>query len=246
MLSEFQRSLIKKEDAGKKMQYYSIVLLFIASVVAFGAIRVAEIASLCTTNPLVYGVMSIILVASLISFVLKPSKTGLGLVRKMALIGLVVHQIKKGIDGDMKKNMSYKSLQGSVSIVTGGNSGIGFAVVEQLLSRNSTVVMTCRSEIKCRIAASKLKKLCTTFKALLNYLQSLSFKPMYTPDITQHNTSYPEHQRGFRRQREHRHPIRRLRASAASHDSGSGRFKLHSELRGLLLVEVYESRYPCQ
>jgi short-subunit dehydrogenase involved in D-alanine esterification of teichoic acids len=160
-LSEFQRSLLPQQGktSAQKVQYYSVVVIFVGCILGFVSMRFAELASLCTTNPMLHGVMSLIVLFSIGSFFVKPSNSVLGMIRKMALLALVVHQIKKGMDGDLRKGLERRNLQGSVAIVTGGNSGIGFAVVEQLLSHNSTVVMTCRSEIKCRIAASKLKKL---------------------------------------------------------------------------------------
>jgi|GEM_PF-836145 len=48
------------------------------------------------------------------------------------------------------------SLRGKTYIVTGANSGTGYAVVQALLSENATVIMACRNINKCLEAASTL------------------------------------------------------------------------------------------
>jgi len=49
-------------------------------------------------------------------------------------------------------------LSGKVYIVTGGNSGIGFTVCEELLKRNATVLMLCRNKEKGEQAIQSLKE----------------------------------------------------------------------------------------
>ena len=62
--------------------------------------------------------------------------------------------MKEKLDHDIKLNLKYKDLQGHVSIITGGNSGIGLEVAKQLVGLGSTVIIACRSQVKCRNAAT--------------------------------------------------------------------------------------------
>ncbi len=48
-------------------------------------------------------------------------------------------------------------LSGKVYIVTGGNAGIGYQAILQLVSQHAKVYMGCRSEKKGRAAASEIK-----------------------------------------------------------------------------------------
>lgn len=50
-----------------------------------------------------------------------------------------------------------RDLSGSVTIVTGANSGTGFAISKLLYHLGGTVVMTCRSEDKCASAIAAIK-----------------------------------------------------------------------------------------
>ena len=76
----------------------------------------------------------------------------------------VLIQLKKRLDPDLRLLLPdsaqiNNTLDGKIAIVTGGNSGIGFAVTKQLLSFGcSNVVMACRSETKCLDAVAALAK----------------------------------------------------------------------------------------
>ena len=65
--------------------------------------------------------------------------------------------MKEKLDHDIKLNLKYKDLQGHVSIITGGNSGIGLEVAKQLVGLGSTVIIACRSQVKCRNAATLIQ-----------------------------------------------------------------------------------------
>ncbi|OUR95652.1 short-chain dehydrogenase [Halobacteriovorax marinus] len=52
--------------------------------------------------------------------------------------------------------MSTKELSNKIAVVTGGNSGIGYATAKQLKEEGATVIITGRSEDKVKTAASEL------------------------------------------------------------------------------------------
>jgi NAD(P)-dependent dehydrogenase (short-subunit alcohol dehydrogenase family) len=47
-------------------------------------------------------------------------------------------------------------LEGRVALVTGANTGLGFAVARELLAANATVLLACRDAHKCETAARSL------------------------------------------------------------------------------------------
>jgi len=65
--------------------------------------------------------------------------------------------LKEKLDHDIKLNLKYKDLRGHVSIITGGNSGIGLEVAKQLVGLGSTVIIACRNQVKCRNAATLIE-----------------------------------------------------------------------------------------
>lgn len=54
-------------------------------------------------------------------------------------------------------NLKAKDLHDHISIVTGGNSGIGYSVAEQLVSLGSKVILACRDDVLCNNAAMKIR-----------------------------------------------------------------------------------------
>ena len=55
-----------------------------------------------------------------------------------------------------EKVMSTKELLGKVAVVTGGNSGIGYATAQRFKEDGATVIITGRSEEKVKAAAAEL------------------------------------------------------------------------------------------
>jgi NAD(P)-dependent dehydrogenase (short-subunit alcohol dehydrogenase family) len=45
---------------------------------------------------------------------------------------------------------------GRVAVVTGANTGLGFATAQRLIARGATVVLSCRTQAKCQAAAARL------------------------------------------------------------------------------------------
>lgn len=58
----------------------------------------------------------------------------------------------------MKNLIPAADLTGKFAIVTGANSGTGFGVTEHLLRLNATVILACRSDVKCNLSANKLRR----------------------------------------------------------------------------------------
>eukprot|EP01035_Chromulina_nebulosa_P017278 gene17278-22812_t len=92
----------------------------------------------------------------LISLFVKPTVTAGLMVRRLGLIGLVVYQLKSEIDGGLVSPAYNKSLHNCIAIVTGANSGTGFAISQRLALLNATVIMGCRSERKCNESAQSI------------------------------------------------------------------------------------------
>jgi NADP-dependent 3-hydroxy acid dehydrogenase YdfG len=76
-------------------------------------------------------------------------------------------QFKK-IKRSMEKNDSQK-----IAIVTGGASGIGFAIAEKFVKNDITTIVIGRSEEKLKSAKSKLGPLCETISFDLDNLSAI-------------------------------------------------------------------------
>ena len=66
--------------------------------------------------------------------------------------------VKQRLDHDIKLDLTSKDLTNHISIVTGGNSGTGFAVAKKLVSLGSTVVLACRNEQRCQSATKSIQE----------------------------------------------------------------------------------------
>lgn len=67
--------------------------------------------------------------------------------------------LKQNLDHDLQLSTKFRDLHDHVAIVTGGNSGTGLAIAKQLVRLGSTVVITCRSEVKCQNAVTEIQAL---------------------------------------------------------------------------------------
>lgn len=154
-----------QESKSPTMMYWIMTLVSTLFYIFFLFSRSTELISLCSTGPL-YIFVSISGLVALLSLLIFPPKT-LGLyARRMFLIAVIIAQFKQEMDYQLLKKFSLsvhstalfaKFLDGYVCIVTGANSGIGYAISEQLSMLGATVVMTCRDINKCETAASKIR-----------------------------------------------------------------------------------------
>uniref|UniRef100_A0A7R9U312 Protochlorophyllide reductase n=1 Tax=Pinguiococcus pyrenoidosus TaxID=172671 RepID=A0A7R9U312_9STRA len=88
---------------------------------------------------------------------LLPRLTGIRLPGPRVLALLTVAGIYYFLDvHTAERSFPPADLTGKVAVVTGANSGIGYATAWALAARNATVVMGCRSDRKCQKAAAEL------------------------------------------------------------------------------------------
>ena len=156
----------KKDREQKSWQYWvstiAVFLLWLFLILC----RSTELVSMGFRSPL-YAFLILSSGVSLLSLFLSPPRTFAYYARRVVLSGMVVLQLKSEIDFQLLSKFSLAShskasfaklLDGHVSIVTGANSGTGYAVSEQLSMLGATVVMACRSLDKCKEAAGKIRE----------------------------------------------------------------------------------------
>ena len=121
----------------------------------------------CSTNFL-GSILIVMILVSMASLLSKPNRPLSYMIRRFGLIAIVINycysllpiphlmlkvfmQLKQEIDYNITKNIPYRDLEGTVSVVTGGDSGIGSAVAQQLLLLGSSVILTCHpsSSLSC-------------------------------------------------------------------------------------------------
>jgi multidrug transporter EmrE-like cation transporter len=150
-----QMNFPKMSSENAKVLYMVLSALSCGTAVTFLLLRLPELASLVT-----YSAMGGFLVTlgclAMLSLFLSPSQTIGYMLRRFALITLVLVQIKQNLDHDVKLNLKFKNLQDHVSIVTGANSGTGLAIAKQLVGLGSTVIITCRSTTRCQTAFTEI------------------------------------------------------------------------------------------
>jgi len=144
---------ISPENA--KVLYMASSTAYCAVAVIFLLLRSCELVSLVTYSA-AGGFLVTLLCLALLSLFLSPSQTIAYMLRRFALITLVLVQIKQNLDHDVKLNLKFKNLEAHVAIVTGGNSGTGLAIAKQLVGLGSTVIITCRSQTRCQTALSEI------------------------------------------------------------------------------------------
>lgn len=132
--------------------------VFSSSIAFFYIVRLPELIAMICTNPLI-PLMIVVSIISLASLFLFPPRTLGILVRRIGLIFMVVIQIKQDMDKGMLYIKTYNAsdLSDTLTIVTGANSGTGYAVTEQIYRLGGTVVMACRSTTKCTQALNDIK-----------------------------------------------------------------------------------------
>ena len=139
--------------------------------VSFLFLRSTEVLALASRSPL----YQLLLLGGFLSLVLQflpPRKDsfngikGKTWVGKWIVLPLILFQLKTELDSQFMKGYSLAShkapvyakfLNGYVAVVTGANSGTGYAISEQLSMLGATVVMACRSKDKCESAAASIR-----------------------------------------------------------------------------------------
>jgi NAD(P)-dependent dehydrogenase (short-subunit alcohol dehydrogenase family) len=139
------------------MKYYLFAGAFSAAVIVFYLARFPELVSMTTSNPMHALMAGAGLLAASTLHIIPPSTGGLT-VRRLGLVFLVLFQLKQEMDTNLEQRLDNRIDLGKViAVVTGANSGTGYAISQLLLERNATVVMTCRSLIKCQHAAREIE-----------------------------------------------------------------------------------------
>ena len=137
-------------------KYYAFCAAFASIVATFFAARAPELVSMSITNPIQGMSAAVALVAILTLFLAPPTLTS-ALIRRLGLIGIVLYSLKTEIDPTITKLTSIRDLTDSICIVTGANSGTGYAITQLLVERGATVVMACRSVKKCMHASKRIE-----------------------------------------------------------------------------------------
>lgn len=123
-------------------------------IVTFLIIRISDIIAYVCTNVLALGLF-ICLLITFVSLFFRYSKHSTS---KLLVLIILTLQLKNDIDvGVTVNNVIIKDLTEHVCIVTGANSGTGYAITQQLYDLNCNVIMACRSIVKCRDAATKIE-----------------------------------------------------------------------------------------
>lgn len=111
-------------------------------------VRLPEIISMVVLKPTDAIKISIAILA-IPSLIILPPKTLSLLVRRFGLVLIILVSVKYDMDVLNNDDLRISNVSKYVSIVTGASSGIGKATVAELVKRNITVIMACRSVDKC-------------------------------------------------------------------------------------------------
>ena len=170
--------------------YYFCCFIFTIAVVVFYIIRLPELLSLININPMAQ-IIFLGTLGSLVSFFVSPSRTVGVTIRRVGICAILVIQMKKDLDEGVKSNTVIRDLTDNVCIVTGANSGVGFAVSQTLFNLNCNVVMACRNIDKCKHAKDTIiKKYIDIHTQMTQKNVSISFDPIYYKPRSTETTNY--------------------------------------------------------
>jgi NAD(P)-dependent dehydrogenase (short-subunit alcohol dehydrogenase family) len=139
---------------------FSVVLIGITFVIVFS--RMPELlfgACLISTWALL---QTLFLLWVTLSLIIIPAHTWAKFLRRLLIVGMLCYSLKNEIDENLGKISKHVdeggkyNLEDRIAIVTGGNSGIGYATVNRLVNLGCDVVMACRNAKKCEKAKSEI------------------------------------------------------------------------------------------
>ena len=154
----------KKKAVGAR--YYLLTACLALGFTAVLLVRATELIASVARSPL-YTILLVTGYVSLASLFISPPRTMGFYARRVLLLGVVLAQFKMEWDYQIMVKYSLAAhsapvyarfLRGYVAIVTGANSGTGYAMSEQLAMLGATVVMACRSQAKCDAAAAAIRE----------------------------------------------------------------------------------------
>lgn len=96
-------------------------------------------------------------IVALITLFIAPPVLISAFIRRLGLIGMVLYSLKTEMDPNITKHTTVRDLKNAVCVVTGANSGTGYAITQLLVERGATVVMGCRSIQKCNQASKQIQ-----------------------------------------------------------------------------------------
>lgn len=138
------------------MKYYFFALAFTSSALLFFVVRGPEIISMSITSPIQALCVAASILAMATLFIAPPVLTS-ALIRRLGLVGIVLYSLKTEMDPKITKYTAVQDLTNSICIVTGANSGTGYAITQLLVERGATVIMGCRSIQKCYHASKQIE-----------------------------------------------------------------------------------------
>mmetsp|Transcript_5067 Transcript_5067/g.5191 ORF Transcript_5067/g.5191 Transcript_5067/m.5191 type:complete len:500 (+) Transcript_5067:123-1622(+) len=138
------------------MKYYLFSLAFTSSVLLFFAVRSPEIISMSLSSPIQALCVAVSIVALITLFIAPPVIIS-AFIRRFGLILMVLYSLKTEMDSKIVNHTTVRDLTNAICIVTGANSGTGYAITQLLVERGATVIMGCRSIQKCNHASKQIQ-----------------------------------------------------------------------------------------